>query len=187
MIWRYTAPPGPNKGCLVILVAGNLDKPGSKMRKKPASLRVLRGVLRPWWRLTRGLTLGAQGVVIDENSRVLLVRHGYRPGWFFPGGGVERAETLTSALKRELEEEAGVIVTAPATLHGVFANVENFPGDHIAVFLVREWQRPQVPSPTMEIAEQAFFALDALPDGTSVGTRRRLAEIFDGAPVSEKW
>lgn len=157
------------------------------MTKKPASVRVLRGVLRPWWRLTRGLTLGAQGVVIDENSRILLVRHGYRPGWFFPGGGVERSETLSSALKRELEEEAGVILTAPAALHGVFANNENFPGDHIAVFLVREWQRPNIPSPSMEIAEQDFFALDALPGDTSGGTRRRLAEIFDAAPVSETW
>ena len=73
----------------------------------PRTRRVITRALRHWWRLTRGLTLGAQGVVIDARSQVLLVRHGYRPGWFFPGGGVERNETLQDALARELEEETG--------------------------------------------------------------------------------
>ncbi|MGB3021956.1 MAG: NUDIX domain-containing protein, partial [Methyloceanibacter sp.] len=104
---------------------------------KPSTV-VVRGltkVLRPFWRMRRGLTLGAQGVVIDDDNRVLLVRHSYRPGWFFPGGGVEWGETIETALERELEEEVGVSLTTPASLHGVFANFTNFPGDHIAVFV----------------------------------------------------
>lgn len=157
------------------------------MAKKTVSGRLIKGVAQPWWRLTRGLTLGAQGVVIDEDARILLVRHGYRPGWFFPGGGVERTETLTMALERELKEETGVVMTAPPALHGVFANSRHFPGDHIAVFLVRKWDRPEVPAPGVEIAEQDFFALDKLPDETNAGTRRRLAEIFNGAALSERW
>jgi ADP-ribose pyrophosphatase YjhB (NUDIX family) len=62
------------------------------------------------------MTLGAQGVIIDEQERVLLVRHSYRPGWFFPGGGVEWGETLEQAVARELEEEVGGMLTAPPTL-----------------------------------------------------------------------
>lgn len=157
------------------------------MTKQRVSGRLLRGILRPWWRLTRGLTLGAQGVIIDANSKVLLIRHRYRPGWYFPGGGVERNETVSTALARELEEEAGVVLTAPPEFHGLFANIENFPGDHIALFLVRAWEQPTIPVPSVEIAEQGFFALDQLPDGTSGGTRRRLAEIFEGAAKSERW
>ena len=87
------------------------------------------------------MTLGAQGVVIDGDDRVLLVRHSYRPGWFFPGGGVEWGETIETALQRELEEEVGVSLTAPPRLHGVFANFTSFPGDHIAVFVMRDWRR----------------------------------------------
>ena len=157
------------------------------MTNKHRPARFIVKALRPWWRLTRGLTLGAQGVVIDGQSRVLLVRHGYRPGWFFPGGGVERGESVETALARELAEETGVTLTAPAKLHGIFSNGEKFPGDHIVLFTVRDWDQPQTPPANMEIAEQGFFSVEDLPRGTDAGTRRRLAEIFDGAGLSEIW
>ncbi|MEC9368669.1 MAG: NUDIX domain-containing protein [Pseudomonadota bacterium] len=143
--------------------------------------------LRPWWRLTRGVTLGAQAVVIDGAGHVLLVRHGYRPGWCFPGGGVERGETVARALERELLEETGVRVADAPALQGVYSNHRHFPGDHIALFVVREWTREFTPSPTPEIAEQGFFAADALPEHTDASVRRRLAEILEGTETDGLW
>jgi ADP-ribose pyrophosphatase YjhB (NUDIX family) len=148
---------------------------------------MLTAMLRPIWRLRRGLTLGAQGVVIGGEGRVLLVRHSYRPGWFFPGGGVEWGETIETALARELQEEAGVTLTGPVALHGVFSNFASFEGDHIAVFVVRHWQRREHYRKRGEIAEARMFARADLPERVDPGTRARLAEIFDNAPVNALW
>jgi ADP-ribose pyrophosphatase YjhB (NUDIX family) len=144
-------------------------------------------MLRPIWRMRRGMTLGAQGVVIDDAGRVLLVRHSYRPGWWFPGGGVERGETLATALARELAEEVGVELTGAPELHGVFSNAVNFPGDHIAVFVVRQWTRSENFRPSGEIAEAEMFVPDDVPALTDQGTRNRLAEIFGKASLRPLW
>lgn len=149
--------------------------------------RAILTLLQPYFRLTRGMTLGAQGVVIDPEDRVLLVRHGYQPGWRFPGGGVEWRETLEHALARELHEETGVQVEGRPRLHGVFGNFTTMPSDHVALFIVRDWHRPHVPPPNREIAAQDFFPLDALPDDTIRPVRQRLAEIFDGEALSAHW
>jgi 8-oxo-dGTP pyrophosphatase MutT (NUDIX family) len=133
------------------------------------------------------VTLGAQAVVADSARRVLLVRHGYRPGWHFPGGGVERAESVLTALTRELEEEAGVVLAAPPRLFGIYSHFDAFPGDHILLFVAAEWRQARVPEPNREIAEMGFFALDALPEGTTQQTRRRCAEVFLGQEKSEAW
>jgi ADP-ribose pyrophosphatase YjhB (NUDIX family) len=137
--------------------------------------------------MRRGLTLGAQGAVLDAEGRVLLVRHTYRPGWCFPGGGVEWGETLAQSLERELEEEVGVLVSGQPALHGVFANFDAFPGDHIAVYVVRAWERSDPVRQSREIAAVEFFDPEALPETTDPGTRRRLAEILDGAPLAPNW
>jgi 8-oxo-dGTP pyrophosphatase MutT (NUDIX family) len=144
-------------------------------------------LLHPIRRVRDGMTLGAQGAVIDAEDRVLLVRHSYRPGWFFPGGGVDRGEALETALARELEEEVGVTLTGPPLLHGVFANFASFPGDHIVLFVVRHWRRRDGYFQKGEIDEARLFARDELPETTDRGTRIRLAEIFDGASGAARW
>lgn len=140
-----------------------------------------------YWRFSRPVTLGTRGLVIDGQKRVFLVRHSYVDGWHLPGGGVETGETLHEALARELAEEGNIRLTAAPRLHGVFFNKRVSRRDHVALFVVRDFVQDAPPRPNHEILEHGFFALNALPDDTSRGTRARIAEVFDGVAVSEVW
>lgn len=148
---------------------------------------LIRLLLQPYWRLTRGQTLGVQGIVVDDAGRVLLVRHGYVRGWHLPGGGVEHNECLESALIRELGEESGIILDGKPALLGVFSNFERSRGDHIAVYVVRRWHRFQEPRRNLEIVERRFFKLDSLPAEIIDGARRRLEEALQEKPVGNEW
>ena len=156
-------------------------------RVELGAFRLIAKVMQPIWRLRRGITLGAQGAVIDEAGRVLLVRHSYRPGWWFPGGGVEWGETSEDALKRELEEEVGVTLEGEPRLHGIFSNNVNFPGDHIALYVVRHWTRNGTHRRLGEIAETRMVNCTNLPEDIDPGTRNRLREIFGRLPLSANW
>ena len=149
--------------------------------------RILTKVLQRYWRFSRALTLGAQGAVVADDGRVLLIRHTYRPGWHFPGGGVEKDETVERALRRELLEEASVEVAGAPDVFGIYSNSERFPSDHIVLFVVREWHQASPPRPTHEIAEHGFFAPHELLEATSAPARRRLGEIFEGVTKSPYW
>jgi len=156
-------------------------------RLRRAGEPALRRLLHLYWRFSRGLTFGVRAVVVDKAGRVFLVKHSYVSGWHLPGGGVEVGETAIEALTRELAEEGNITLTAPPVLHGLFFNARVSRRDHVAVFAVRGYRQDAPPQPNGEIIDHGFFPPDALPPDATAGTRRRIAEVIDGAALTALW
>src|SRR5829696_8998443 len=133
----------------------------------------------------RSLTVGVRALLIDEQKRVLLVRHTYCAGWH-RRVAASRSERLC-ALRRELKEEAGVELTGPPALHGLYLNISASPRDHVALYVVREFLVPHPKKPDLEIAEVRVFPHDALPIDASSPTRDRIAELLQGRNPSLTW
>jgi 8-oxo-dGTP pyrophosphatase MutT (NUDIX family) len=135
----------------------------------------------------RHMTLGTRTVLID-GDRVFLIRQTYMPGWQFPGGGIEPGESAQESAARETLEETGYRVTGPMQLFGFYHNLNSATNrDHVAVFLCRDFEQAFRFAPNHEIADFGWFDRNDLPADTSLGMRRRLAEIFEGRAQSPQW
>jgi ADP-ribose pyrophosphatase YjhB (NUDIX family) len=148
---------------------------------------VLRRVLHLHWRFARGMTLGVRAVVLDGDNRVFLVKHSYVTGWHLPGGGVEVGETFRGALQRELAEEGRIELAGEPVLHGLFFNSQVSRRDHVAVYLIRHFRQDRLPEPNREIVACGFFETNALPAGTTEGTRLRISEVLEGRVPMATW
>nr|WP_316655262.1 NUDIX domain-containing protein [uncultured Gellertiella sp.] len=155
---------------------------GWKKHVTKAALRLV----HLYYRWSRGMTLGVRAACFDGEGRVFLVRHTYLPGWYMPGGGVERDETVEQALVKELREEGNLELLEPPELLHVYLNTRVSRRDHVLFYRVRVRQTsPRLPD--REIAESGFFPLEALPADTTDATLARLAELAGARPRPAEW
>ena len=145
-------------------------------------------IFQSWFRIARPMTLGVRGIVENGEGQVMLVRHTYTSGLFFPGGGVERGERAETALQRELEEEAGVIAQGRPELLGVYSNHRVFRNDHVLLYRLAlgSWTTCE-PTSRGEIAERIWVDPFSPPSDVTPGTRRRLAEVFGDGGSDGYW
>ena len=59
--------------------------------------------------------------LVRKDKLVLIIRN-KRRGWEIPGGTIEQGETITEALKREIQEESGILCE-PEHLTGIYQNL----------------------------------------------------------------
>ena len=135
-------------------------------------------ILHTYFFMRRGLTLGVRAIVRSKSGEFLLVRHTYTPGWYFPGGGVEKGQTAEKALRNELKEETNLKLVGKPVLHGVFHNSGVSKRDHILVYICKVEGRIDIKIPRMEICEIGYFSFEDLPPDTDPGTARRIHEII---------
>jgi len=158
----------------------------AEVRRSPGAKLVSR-LLHSYFLATRGLTIGVRAVVRSDDGKFLMVRHTYTPGWHFPGGGVERNETIEHALGNELFQETGLRLKCRPVLHGAFFNSGVSTRDHVLTYLCEAEGQVRSGGNSLEIAEVGYFSLDALPVGIDPGTLRRMREIAEGQEVSVEW
>ncbi|HEY5904105.1 MAG TPA: NUDIX domain-containing protein [Anaerolineales bacterium] len=125
-------------------------------------------------------------MMLIRDGQVLLIRHSYLRGWYLPGGGLKRGESMEAAARREAREESGA-EAGPLTLMGVYSRLERIKSDHNVLFLCTEFEWDG--RHDAEIAEVRLFPLTALPEGTHSGHRRRIEQYARGesVPSSGLW
>jgi ADP-ribose pyrophosphatase YjhB (NUDIX family) len=134
------------------------------------------------------MTMGARAIVENADGKVLLVRHTYTKGLYLPGGGVEHGETVQDTMRKELREEAGLELAEPAQQGRVYSNHRIMRNDHVVLFRVsaKSWTQTGTPN-GREIAEIIWCDPLAPPEDATPATKRRLAEAFNNAEISDYW
>ena len=94
---------------------------------------------------------------------------------------------MAEALTRELAEEGNITLTAPPVLRSMHFNRRASRRDHVGLYLIEHFSQTAPKQPDHEIAEAGFFPLDRLPEATTPATLRRIAEVFQGEPISSYW
>ena len=104
------------------------------------------------------VTAGA--VITDNQGRVLLLKHRFRPGsgWGMPGGFMQEGEQPEEALRRELREEVGLEVE---NLELLITRAFKIPRQVEIVFTARAIGDTN--ELNFEIQKAAWFSLNELP------------------------
>jgi len=68
-------------------------------------------------------SVSVAAVVTDDQDRVLVVQRRDNGKWEIPGGILELAESIHDGVRREVEEETGVLIE-PQRLTGVYKNLK---------------------------------------------------------------
>jgi ADP-ribose pyrophosphatase YjhB (NUDIX family) len=127
-------------------------------------------------------TVTAAGIIFDNQGKVLLLKHFFRPGsgWGIPGGFVQAGEHPEEALRRELREETGLELER-AKVFGTraFGRLNQIE----IVFVGQANGAPTVQS--VEVDQAIWFDPDALPENLTAD-QKRLIERAIGNGVNRR-
>jgi 8-oxo-dGTP diphosphatase len=102
--------------------------------------------------------VGVTGIIVDEENRILLVKHTYRGGWSLPGGYLKAGEHPKEGLEREIKEESSLIVSVDERIKiRTDRKTARLDITYKGKFIGGEFK------PTNEVSEAKFFKFEELP------------------------
>jgi 8-oxo-dGTP diphosphatase len=124
----------------------------------------------------RRFTVTAGALVFDDEGRILLLEHVFRPDsrWGIPGGFLNKGEQPEVALRRELLEEVKLEVT---DVQFLFARTLPRPRQVEIYFLCKPNGTP-APS-SFEIMKAEWFTTNNLPPDLSQDQRKIIKRALD--------
>ncbi|MGB7922274.1 MAG: NUDIX domain-containing protein [Pyrinomonadaceae bacterium] len=127
-------------------------------------------------------TVSAGAVVLDQEGRVLLLKHVFRmgSGWGIPGGFIEQGEQPDEALRRELREEVGLEVEKTEIVM-----VRTMKKSKHLEIIFRCRSRGTAKPRSREIKVASWFAPGHLPPQLDRDQRQLIKRALDGAKASD--
>lgn len=143
-------------------------------------IKIAHWMRRIYYFVMRPITLGVR-IMLIRDGQVILVKHSYEDGWFLPGGGVKRGESLEQAIYREAAEECGATLNQVQFI-GTYHNFVEHKSDHVNLFLSEDFTLHK--KRDREIDVVAAFPLDQLPENVTPGSQRKITAYINGSLAS---
>ena len=127
------------------------------------------------------LFVGARGVILDEQNRLLLIQRSDNRRWAIPAGAMELGESMEECAIREVWEETGLRATSltPFVFHTSYTYTNEWGHTYqqiLMTFLIHTWEG-ELLTVTDESVDAGFFPLDALPGPKSMIIDEVLADL----------
>jgi 8-oxo-dGTP pyrophosphatase MutT (NUDIX family) len=129
------------------------------------------------------LFVGARGVILDEDNRLLLIQRSDNHRWAMPAGAMELGESMEQCAVREVFEETGLRATSltPFAFYTNYTYTNDYGHTYQQIlmsFRIHSWEGELVRE-TDESIDAGFFPLDALPGPKSFIVEETLADLAE--------
>jgi ADP-ribose pyrophosphatase YjhB (NUDIX family) len=136
--------------------------------------------VQAYWRLRRGLRLGAEACIVDSSGQVLLVNDTRLGRWSLPATAVRQGETLEAALTRCLGDVCRIEAATRPHLYWIFTERRPSPFQKTGLFVIRNWNGQIAASETAR-----FFGSDVLPEKIGAEFALRVKQALDDSAPAE--